>query len=499
MTSSLLIHTALSQNPCLPDGISFATQAQVDSFSLNYPGCTEIEGSVYINSEDISNLNGLSQITAIGGFLKIFSTHQLSNLDGLDNLHSIGGECGIAWNNNLTSLSGLNSLKYVGGSLGIGPNPILADLDALDSLSYVGWNFAISMNDSIIDISLNSLATVDGSYFEISHNPHLNALSGFESLTKTNIIWIIDNVSMKSLTGFGNLEQVGLHLQITNNVALSDVSGFKRLKSIVGEPSESGLIITGNSDIEALNGFDSLSYVANDVEIGGNHSLTTLAGLGSLESVGGSLIIKNNSNLSNLDGLQSLSSIGNDLRIRENNGLSKLTGLENLLSVGGNLLLRGNDQLTDISGLNNIEPTTISNLFIFYNSSLSDCNIESVCNYLSAQGGPVSISENAEGCNSPEEVIDSCLTQITGNKVRNFTFKVYPNPSNIGYITCSVEGYNNFLHLNCYNTYGRKVYEKKTNVSVMEIDVSTWHSGIYYIEINADNKLQARSKFVIMK
>jgi hypothetical protein len=29
---------------CLPEGIKFTTQAQIDSFQINYPGCTEIEG-----------------------------------------------------------------------------------------------------------------------------------------------------------------------------------------------------------------------------------------------------------------------------------------------------------------------------------------------------------------------------------------------------------------------------------------------------------------------
>ncbi len=30
--------------PCLPEGITFTTQAQIDNFQINYPGCTEIEG-----------------------------------------------------------------------------------------------------------------------------------------------------------------------------------------------------------------------------------------------------------------------------------------------------------------------------------------------------------------------------------------------------------------------------------------------------------------------
>ncbi len=36
------------ESPCLPEGITFTTQAQIDNFQLNYPGCTEIEGDMKI-------------------------------------------------------------------------------------------------------------------------------------------------------------------------------------------------------------------------------------------------------------------------------------------------------------------------------------------------------------------------------------------------------------------------------------------------------------------
>ena len=55
--------TTLSQ-PCLPEGITFTTQAQIDSFQINYPNCNEIEGDVEIIGDDITNLNGLNVLTA---------------------------------------------------------------------------------------------------------------------------------------------------------------------------------------------------------------------------------------------------------------------------------------------------------------------------------------------------------------------------------------------------------------------------------------------------
>ena len=74
---------AASQS-CLPDGITFTSQAQIDNFSINYPGCTEIEGDVFIeNIENLTNLDGLSNVTSIGGDLTISFNPNLTNIDGL--------------------------------------------------------------------------------------------------------------------------------------------------------------------------------------------------------------------------------------------------------------------------------------------------------------------------------------------------------------------------------------------------------------------------------
>ena len=62
LTFSFLLFTFYlnAQSPCLPEGITFTTQEQIDSFQINYPGCTEIEGDVQICGNDITNLNGLN-------------------------------------------------------------------------------------------------------------------------------------------------------------------------------------------------------------------------------------------------------------------------------------------------------------------------------------------------------------------------------------------------------------------------------------------------------
>ena len=99
---SSIILFAQCDGSCLSEGIIFTTQEQIDNFQTNYPGCTEIEGDVTIYGDDITNLNGLSVLTSIGGDFLI-------------------GHYGYPYNGNplLTSLAGLDNLETIGGSLWI--------------------------------------------------------------------------------------------------------------------------------------------------------------------------------------------------------------------------------------------------------------------------------------------------------------------------------------------------------------------------------------------
>jgi hypothetical protein len=112
MAGSAITQTDDPCESCLPDGITFETQAQIDSFQNNYPGCTVIEGDVIIDGWNINNLLGLSVLTAIEGNLQILdNTDSLDSLSGLDNVVSIGGS--LRFNNTpLISLNGLNNLSF---------------------------------------------------------------------------------------------------------------------------------------------------------------------------------------------------------------------------------------------------------------------------------------------------------------------------------------------------------------------------------------------------
>lgn len=82
-------YTVYAQTTCLPVGIAFSSQTQIDNFQADYPGCTEITGYVTIDESfagNITNLNGLNVITAIGGNLSILNNTALPGLSGLDNM-----------------------------------------------------------------------------------------------------------------------------------------------------------------------------------------------------------------------------------------------------------------------------------------------------------------------------------------------------------------------------------------------------------------------------
>ena len=334
--------TALSQS-CLPDGIIFTTQAQIDSFQINYPNCTIVEGDIEIGGDDITNLSGLNVLTAIDGTLMIGENNTMTSLTGLDNVTTIGGTLRIYLNPVLTSISGLDNVTSIGGNLRITSNDVLTSLSGLDNVTSVGENLRIYMNPALVD-----------------------------------------------LTGLGNLISVGDNLRITNN----------------------------------------------DV----------------------------------------LASLGN---------------LMNLSSIGGELGIADNDVLTSLVGLHNIDANTITELSIYSNISLSTCEVQSVCNYLSSPNGAIDIHDNASGCSSPEEVIAVCTDGV--QEMSSFNFIIYPNPAQKEIIISS----RNEIFITdviIYNSLGQRVVHKDRVIS--PIDVSMLNEGMYIIEI-VSGITKIREKLII--
>jgi N-acetylneuraminic acid mutarotase len=188
--AAVAIYTCPSTH-CLPEGITFTAQQQIDNFQTNFPGCSEIEGNVSIFMSNITNLNGLSVLNTIGGNLSISSNPSLVSLSGLGGLTSIGGSFYIDNNNSLINFEGLENLNSVSGDFDIGyveyGNPSLTSLDGLNNLDSIGGRLWITSNPQLTDLTgLENLTGIGGDLW-IEGNSSLSSLQGLDSLNSFTI------------------------------------------------------------------------------------------------------------------------------------------------------------------------------------------------------------------------------------------------------------------------------------------------------------------------
>jgi Secretion system C-terminal sorting domain len=172
---NVIILTGVHAQSCLPDGIHFTDQSQIDNFQSNYPGCTEIGGSLSISGNGIKNLSGLSVVNAIEGDLWIDNNDFLASLSGLHNLLAIGGGLHLAGLDGLANLTGLNKLRSIGDMLEISFNDKLANLTGLDSLGLVEGVILIHTNAVLINLfGLENISAESIDHIEIYYNPALS-------------------------------------------------------------------------------------------------------------------------------------------------------------------------------------------------------------------------------------------------------------------------------------------------------------------------------------
>lgn len=223
-----LSFTGLSQS-CLQEGIIFTMQAQIDSFQINYPGCMEIEGDVTISGSDITNLNGLSILTSIGGYLSIAQNDNLTSLTGLSGLTAIGSLV-ISSNAGLTSLIGLEGLTFIGGNLAIYNNDVMTNLTGLDNLISIGGKLEIGANDVLPSLTGLDTLTSIGASVDIYLNDTLINLTGLESLSSIGgDLGLSDNKTLFSLAAFDGLTFVGGDIYIWRNAVLSSLIGLDNI------------------------------------------------------------------------------------------------------------------------------------------------------------------------------------------------------------------------------------------------------------------------------
>ncbi len=277
------------------------------------------------------------------------------------------------------------------------------------------------------------------------------------------------------------------NLIITNPV-LTGLTGLENVTFIGGH-----LWIKYNDTLTSLSGLDNITSIGGNLNIYENDAMTSLTGLENVTSIGGDLWIKYNNALTGLSGLDNVTSIWGYLSIKNNAAMTSLTGLENVTSIGGYLSIQNNAAITSLTGLNNIYAVSISNLYITDNSSLSTCEVQSICDYLVSPNGVTYIHYNATGCNSQAEVEEACESLWIPNINVESEFSIYPNPAEKE-IFISVKNGIIINEVNIYNQIGQKVLHKKPITH--SIDVSKLRQGMYIVEL-ITNYLRIREKLII--
>lgn len=423
--------TVYAQSSCLSEGLTITSQGDINNFVNQYPDCTHIIGKLFAFTP-AQTLDGLQQIESIGGDLGICCTAwPFKNLEGLNNLKSVGGYVHITGHKGLQDISALSQLTTIGGELKIFNNLILENLDGLESLESVGGYLDIQWNDNIKDISaLRNLSHVGGS-IEVDGNDVLQTLGGFMSdidyLEKS--LSITNNPLLTELTGIESLDSVGGYLSIRGNAMLNKISTLTDLQVVGGgltiqdNPSltsleglenlrevRANLTIQNNDTLATASGLQNLSYVRNYLRISGNEQLKSFAAMDKLIEVEGDLFIYDNPSLEHFDGLRGLHTVGGRLGIYDNDTLLHLDELSNLRYVLGTLRITDDRNLSSITGLQNINPTFLNykststtSLTLTGNPQLSDCQIQPICDLVERAPGKIRIESNGPTCDEADD------------------------------------------------------------------------------------------------
>lgn len=426
---------------CTPFGLFLTTQAELDSFAVNHPNCTEVEGYIFLQQVPGGNI---TDISALSNIEKIGENFVIENLD------------------QITDLSVLSNLKEV------------RDLTI--------------RNCAVVNISLPQLTTITGT-LTIDDNQQLNHID-FEELENCGTIHISECNSLVNISSFNKiqvLESIGLR----ENLQLEEVDGFSLLNTVKNYFS-----VSKNERLYNLKGFESVDSVGQ-LLLYQNNLFHDYSDLKNIDYVGSKIFIGANNNLLNLNFLSNIQNSLDKLIISENYFLTSLEGLEKMTTIEEELVISDNYNITNIKALQNTVLDPVAELEIENNPKLSICNYQSICNFLSYPNAEYKISDNHTGCSAYDEI--DCNNTIVNTKEVGQVSEliVYPNPAR-DFLTIEYE-HSNTAILTIANLRGQLVkrLELNPNDKKTKITVQDFNQGIYIISILDQVSGQlSRQKFI---
>ena len=294
------------------------------------------------------------------------------------------------------------SLTDIAGSVLIINNDI-TNIDALSNIQTISGTLTINHSNSLKDVNgLSGLRSIEGTLnIQSSAIENLDGLNGLTSIDGS--LWLIKMENLRDIGGLSNVKSIDGWL-VLNDIAIENVNSLSNVTSISGKEGV-GLSIVNNDKLLQIDGLSNLTSLEGSMYIQHNEKLQHIDGLSNLTSISKTLLIWGNNLITDIDGLSNLTSISGELRLRENIGLTNINGLSNLSTLDGSIYIKRNSSLISIEGLSNLKAST-GLINIENNELLSDC-----CVLLPLieprQQGAISIINNADGCQSIDQILDS--------------------------------------------------------------------------------------------
>ena len=243
------------------------------------PGENDNVYDSFVFISDQEDLDALTGVTKIVGFLNIMTSAEILDFTPLDKLQVVTEGVSIRNSPRLQAIEGFPALVRTGDN---------------EEVKY----FTIKDNDKLVTIKGFDVLR-DIPELEIIRNPSLQTISGFEKLERiagTNdteepdfSLLLTDLPELESLPSFESLKSLGSKGLKISNTGLPSVAGFNSLTS--GKTIE----ISANPNLSEMTGFGSVSEVAEGVNIVFNPTLIRISGFESLKDGSNSSISGNDS------------------------------------------------------------------------------------------------------------------------------------------------------------------------------------------------------------
>ncbi len=257
--------------------VFLGTQAEIDAFGAL--GYTEVTGNLIIFGG--TSLEALNNLNTIGGIFQLGAT-QLTNLNGLENLTSLPGSIQFEDNYELTSIEALSNVTSVGnifllrninlesynglenaqiqegGRLSLVGNWLIEDASILsniipqylESLRLAGCCNSNSTPQALNDLSflsnLNSIGSININQYQGT------SLNGLHNITTADNVFLQLENLFTSLDGLSGLQTVNEVLAIGINPIIIDLSGLENITEINSLWINNNEMLTGFCAVEDL-------------------------------------------------------------------------------------------------------------------------------------------------------------------------------------------------------------------------------------------------------